>query len=254
MTHSTFLDKAFANFPAFRHADADGLRELADSARRMALSARQHLFHMGDPADHFYWIETGSITLYLPSYNGDERVFQVLEVGSLVAATVMFSDDRRYPVSAQANTCTVLHRLDGAPLLNMARQSPEFSCTLLRIVAGQMTQAIGRIDLLTIANSTQRLVTYLMNLYVEQGSAWLTLPSRHRVLARQLNMTPENLSRMLGAFRREGLIGGRNRELVLLDVEALCRQARLPPPDHKRQVPSSAFPQDETLFSCCTLH
>lgn len=100
----------------------------------------------------------------------------------------------------------------------------------------------------------QLVAEYLMNLYVEQGSVWLTLPSRHRVLARQLNMTPENLSRMLGAFRREGLIGGRNRELVLLDVEALCRQARLPPPDHKRQVPSSAFPQDDTLFSCCTLH
>lgn len=254
MKHSPFLDKAFASFPAFRHADPDGLNALAASARRMVLSARQHLFHLGEPADHFYWIEAGSVTLYLPSYNGDERVFQVLEDGCLVAATVMFSDDRRYPVSAQANARTVLHRLDGAPLIGMAQRSPEFSCTLLRIVAGQMTQAISRIDLLTIANSMQRLVTYLVNLYVEQGSAWLTLPARQRVLARQLNMTPENLSRMLGALRRDGLIGGRNSELVLLDVEALCKQARLPPPDPKRRVPPSASPQDEVLFSCCTLH
>src|SRR5690606_31190864 len=78
---SPFLDKAFASVPAFRHADPDGLSTLADSARRMVLTARQHLFHLGEPADHFYWIETGSVTLYLPSYNGDERVFQVLEDG-----------------------------------------------------------------------------------------------------------------------------------------------------------------------------
>src|SRR5690606_32958337 len=240
--------------PAFRHADPDGLSTLADSARRMVLTARQHLFHLGEPADHFYWIETGSVTLYLPSYNGDERVFQVLEDGCLVAATVMFSDDRRYPVSAQANARSILHRLDGAPLLDMARHSPEFSCALLRIVAGQMTQAISRIDLLTMANSMQRLVTYLVNLYVEQGSAWLTLPARQRVLARQLNMTPENLSRMLGALRRDGLIGGRNHELVLLDVEALCKQARLPPPEPNRRAAPAASAQDEVLFSCCTLH
>lgn len=251
---SSFLDKAFTHFPAFRHADADSLSTLANSARRMVLSTRQHLFHLGESADHFFWIETGSVTLYLPSYNGDERVFQVLEDGCLVAATVMFSDERRYPVSAQANTRTVLHRLDGAPLLDMAQRSPEFSCTLLRIVAGQMTQAINRIDLLTIANSMQRLVTYLINLSFEQGSAWLTLPARHRVLARQLNMTPENLSRMLSAFRRDGLIGGRNRDLVLLDIEALCRQARLPPPDPRRHTPATASPRDDIPFSCCTLH
>lgn len=251
---STFLDKAFSNFPAFRHADPDGLRVLAGGARRMVLSARQHLFHLGESADHFFWIETGSVTLYLPSYNGDERVFQVLGNDCLVAATVMFADDRRYPVSAQANERTVLHRLDCAPLIGMAQRSSEFSCSLLRIVAGQMTQAIGRIDLLTIANSMQRLVTYLVNLYIEQGSAWLTLPTHHRVLARQLNMTPENLSRMLGGFRRDGLIGGRNRDLVLLDVEALCKQARLPPPDMKLRTQHTRSSRDEALFSCCTLH
>lgn len=253
--HSTpFLNKALASFPAFQRADQRSLESLADSAQRMSLTAKQHLFQAGQTADYFFWIERGSITTYLPSYNGDEKVVQTLADGCLVAATVMFSESRQYPVSAQANEDSVLYRLDRDPLLDMARHSPEFAYTLLQIVSSHVVQAINRIDLLTIANATQRLVTYLIDIYLEQGSAWITLPANHGVLARQLNMTPENLSRTLSALRRAGLVGGRNRDLVLLDVEGLCEHARLPPPKPKFASRRAVTPRDNALFRCCSLH
>ncbi len=252
--HSSFLNKALLSFPAFKQANRSTLEALASSARRMVLSPKQHLFHMGEAAEHFFWIERGALIMYLPSYNGDEKVVQTLEGGCLVAATVMFSDNRDYPLSAQASARTVLYRLDREPLLDMARHSPAFAYTLLQIVSSHVVHAINRIDLLTITNATQRLVTYLLDLYREHGSAWITLPASHAVLARQLNMTPENLSRTLGAFRRAGLIGGRNRELVLLDVDAMCRHARLPPPGPKFASRHSVAAQDSALFRCCSLH
>jgi len=250
--HTTFLNQALTRFPAFQRADRPSLEALAESARRMLVPARQHVFQAGETADHFFWIERGSITTYLPGYNGDEKVMQTLEDGCLVAATVMFSESREYPVSAQANENTTLYRLNREPLLDMARHSPEFALTMLQIVSSHMVHAVNRIDLLTIANATQRLVAYFVDMYLEQGSAWLTLPASHSVLARQLNMTPENLSRTLGTLRRAGLIGGRQRELVLLDVEALCKQVRLPPPKPKFTSRRTLAVRDMALFRCCS--
>ncbi|TEA74122.1 Crp/Fnr family transcriptional regulator [Allopusillimonas ginsengisoli] len=251
---SPSLIKALSNLPAFQHADPNSLKALAERARRICLPSKQHLFHAGQAADYFYWIERGGITLYLPSYNGDEKIVQTLEQGCLLGATVMFSESGHYPLSAQASEYSVLYRLDRELLLDMTRHSPEVAYTLLQIVSNHLVQAINRIDLLTITNATQRLITYLLDIYRERGSAWITLPASHAVLARQLNMTPENLSRTLAAFRRAGLIGGRARELVLLDVDAICRQARLPPPVPKPAKREAVSAEDKALFRCCSPH
>ncbi|MNT59715.1 hypothetical protein D3C72_1972480 [compost metagenome] len=80
-------------------------------------------------------------------------------------------------------------------MLELCRVSPDFSIAMLEGMAVRISQSLNRIDLLTIGNSAQRLVVYLMDLYIQQRSAWLTLPASHGVLARQLNITPETFSR-----------------------------------------------------------
>lgn len=73
---------------------------------------------------------------------------------------------------------------------------------MLEGMAVRISQSLHRIDLLTVGNAAQRLVLYLLDVYLQQGSAWLTLPASQAVLSRQLNITPETLSRQLSAVRR----------------------------------------------------
>ena len=245
------LTKAFTASPTFAKANNESLRLLIADSQPMRLSPKQHLFHMGAEAVHFFWLQSGSITLYRPSYNGDHKIFRIVEGGDLLAETAMFANPSLYPLSAYANAASLVHRLPRERLLAMARQSAEFSFALLETMATRIAQATNRIDLLTIGNSAQRLVSYLMDVYVQQGTAWLILPANQNVLARQLNIAPETLSRQLGGFKRMGLIGGRNREIVLLDVDGLCREVGLPPPAPQISSPRPAAHLGGSLFDCC---
>ncbi|HWK53945.1 MAG TPA: Crp/Fnr family transcriptional regulator [Hyphomicrobiales bacterium] len=240
-----------AQSPIFSKVGEITLRALVADADKVELKARQHLFRMDDKATHFFMIESGSITLYRPSYAGDHKVFRNVEEGDLLAETAMFLDPAHYPLSAQAVGKVVCHRLPRDSLLRLCRELPEFSVAMLGGMALRISQSLNRIDLLTTGNAAQRLVLYLTDLYVQQRRSWLVLPVSQNVLARQLNVTPETLSRLLSGFKRAGLIGEHNPEVVLLDIEGLCRQVDLPLPDLRFDGVEGAGRLGGGLFDCC---
>lgn len=245
------LVQMLSQSPIFSKVDEKSLRALARGTDVVNLTTRQHLFYMGQPATHFYLVVSGSLTLYRPSYTGDQKVFRTVEEGDLLVETAMFLDSPQYPLSAQAIGSATCYRIPRENLLLMCRESADFSLAMLGGMAERISQSLNRIDLLTIGNSAQRLVLYLMDLYVQQRSPWLELPVSQAVLARQLNITPETLSRQMSTFRRSGLIGEHNPEVVLLDIEGLCRSVGLPPPDLSFERGSAAKQLGSSLFDCC---
>ncbi|MGO1616352.1 MAG: Crp/Fnr family transcriptional regulator [Oceanisphaera sp.] len=238
----------FSMLPA---AERERMVQLASAVR---LQPRQHLFEMGSPADCYYVIKAGTLSLYRPSYSGDHKVFRTLGSGDLVAETVMFLDKPEYPLSAEAVTAVSCFRLPRSTLLQISRTYPEFTLALMSGMALSMSQSLNRIDLLTISNSAQRLVLYLMDLHMQQRRAWLDLPGSRHVVARQLNITPETLSRQLSGFKRAGFIGTKGtRQLVLLDAAALCAAVELPPPQLEEWHMRPVRQLGKSLFDCCNI-
>ncbi|QLF92536.1 Crp/Fnr family transcriptional regulator [Pseudomonas sp. ABC1] len=245
------LIQMLAGSSIFARVGKDKLQVLAEGASLVRLESGQHLFRMGDKAAYFFLLQAGSVVLYRPSYTGEQKVFRSMEAGDLLAETAMFAEPCRYPLSARAGSDCSIYRLPRARLLELCRVSPDFSIAMLEGMATRISQSLNRIDLLTIGNSAQRLVAYLMDLYLQQRSAWLALPASHGVLARQLNITPETFSRQLSAFRRAGFIGGRPPELVLLDADGLCQEVGLPAPDMTFEGTTAMDHLGSSLFDCC---
>lgn len=245
------LIQMLARSPVFATVGREGLNSLLEGVSLVRLDSGQHLFRLGDKAAYFFLVQSGSVELYRPSYNGENKVFRSMVAGDLLAETAMFVEPCRYPLSARASVASSLYRLPRSRLLDLCRASPEFSLAMLEGMAVRISQSLNRIDLLTIGNSAQRLVAYLLDLHLQQRSAWLTLPASHGVLARQLNITPETFSRQLSAFRRAGFIGGRNPELVLLDIDGLCQSVELPPPSAPFDPAEPMDHLGSSLFDCC---
>jgi len=253
MRHRQQLSLSLSASPLFAKAGGTLLDALSQCAEPLRLAPREHLFLAGDRARHFYWIESGSLSLYSPQVNGDETVFRSLEAGSLLAETVMYAEPCQYPLSAVAEVDTRVYRMPRERLLQLTRQSPEFCFSLVQTLAARISQVVHRIELLTTPGSAQRLVNYLMDLYAQQGTSWLHLPASHRVIARQLNITPETFSRHMAQFRKRGLVGSSHkRELVLLEPVALCAEVGLPPPD-LAALRQHAGTLESGLFECCNL-
>lgn len=194
------------------------------------LSAGKHLFHIGDDAKRFYVVKSGEVCLYRFSPEGDEKVFQLAKQGEAIAEAAMFMSPSSYPVSAKAKTKSVLLSFSRQQLLSFCVSDPVFSFKLLSAMATKLSQAVNRVDQLTLKGANQRLVSYLLELRINSGTDWLKLPVSHGVLAGQLNIAPETLSRLFKKLRDEELISGKGIIVVLLDIEGICQSVNLPNP------------------------
>ncbi|MEQ4616591.1 MAG: Crp/Fnr family transcriptional regulator [Corticimicrobacter sp.] len=245
------LIAALSSSRLFREMAPEMLRTLACGAVTVSAQAGEHIFHTDEPATAFYLVKEGQVRLYRPNHEGNEKVFQVVSPGDLIAETAMFAEPCRYPLSAQAETAVCLYRVTRTTLLDLTRQSADFAMQLLATMSARIYQAVNRIDHLTIGNASQRLVLHLIDLSREQRSRRIHFPVSGGALARQLNIAPETLSRQLNHFKRTGLLDGRNRDWVLLDVDGLHRSVGLPPPSRKESEAWHDTDLGSDLFGCC---
>jgi CRP-like cAMP-binding protein len=143
--------------------------------------------------------------------------------GQSFAESVMFMKEPRYPVYAQGLEDGELLAIESAAYLDMLRESFD-TC---RTVMAQMTQRIqahwDEIESLTLQNSRYRVLHYLLKLVPAgaAGTITLKLPSRKSLIAAQLAVTPETLSRILHALNQEGLIELHDYTVRIPDIDAL---------------------------------
>ncbi|WP_022940401.1 Crp/Fnr family transcriptional regulator [Psychromonas hadalis] len=223
--------------------------EIGRNAKLKTVKLGKHLFYEGERGDCFYFIKSGQVSLYRYSPEGDEKVFQILTEGDTLAEAVMFMQPAVYPVNAKAQTDCELVVFPQQAIVDYCYKNPRFTMQIIAAMSDKLHQAINRVDQLTLKNAGQRLVSYLLEIRHAQQSEWLTLPVSYSVLAGQLNITPETLSRLFKRFRQAGVISGKRETVVLLDIEQMCKLTNFPYiAGNKAKQPSS-----EALFGCCNL-
>jgi CRP/FNR family transcriptional regulator, dissimilatory nitrate respiration regulator len=240
--------------PLFDAISDAALTPLALSGHMLRLAPGQQIFAHGDPAQSFFAIQGGEVHLYRPAWQGEEKLFQILGAGDLLAESAMFLQPPSYPLSARAHQESTLFAYARSALLDLCDAAPQLMKTLLYHQSHRLYQAVNRIDHLLHNNAGQRLVLYLMELRRERGGHWLDMPSNIDLpvniaaLAGQLTMTPETLSRLLQRFRQESWISGKGRTLILIDLTALCQHVGLPAPSLHHVGPATP-----AMVGCCNL-
>lgn len=223
--HEAMLQELRHHYLFTALADAQYAR-LHTHIRVRPLTAGQQLFNQGDKAQAFFLVRQGGVKLYRVSAEGQEKIMRLIRPGQSFAESVMFMDEPRYPVHAQGTETGVVVAIASDAYLDILRGSFD-TC---RTVLAQMTRRIqahwDEIEALTLQNSRFRVIHYLLGLVPEGagGEARFTLPSRKAMIAAQLAITPETLSRILHTLSQEGLIEMHEYAIRIPDVAALQRQ------------------------------
>ncbi len=141
----------------------------------------------------------------------------------------MFLPSARYPMNAQAEVASEVLMVKRETLLSIVENSPKLACQLLGFMSTKISALVNNVDKLTFINASQRLVLHLAHLYQMQDvdNDRLKLQEPKRVLASQLNITPETFSRILRKFKSQGLIDEKGDAIILLDKETLCSEVEL---------------------------
>ncbi|MGO1232086.1 MAG: Crp/Fnr family transcriptional regulator [Marinobacter sp.] len=240
--------KELADIELFRILSAAQLQSLCRDASALTMDKGEHLFRQGDKLKYYYLVLSGRVRLYRLGYEGHEKVYQELRPRMVFAETVAFQEDHLAPLSAIAMKSSKVIQLDSKRLRELFESAPDFAMAIAHNMAGNLYSAVSRIDQLTVNKSGQRLVMFLAELYQNQHTRWLKLPFTQGILARQLSIEPETLSRMLSRFKDAGCLSVKARECVILDPERLCDMVNLPTDTFSSQHTGMTSPD---LMRCC---
>ncbi|WED23921.1 Crp/Fnr family transcriptional regulator [Vibrio sp. JC009] len=206
-------------------------QQLFSKRKEVSCAAGHSLFSRGDRAEHMYLVEKGKVSLYRLMPSGDEKLFKVFLAGGLIAEMAMFMSPREYPMSARVDQDSILWAFRHEDVVSLVSQSPELSLKVMGYMTNSIHKLMDTVNILTQVNAHQRVVMRLAEIYREQlpKENKLCLPVTKRLLASQLGMTPETLSRVIKKLKNEGHIVESGHHLALVDIPSLCHSVDLTP-------------------------
>jgi len=208
----------------FSGLEEEDFDRLAAEMKVRDLDQGEVLFHRGDPADSFFYVDTGLIELSLISATGDKKTLEVVNPGRTFGEAVTFMQEVKFPVTAEGLQKSKLCEIPNHAFLNMLRTSRDACMRLLADLSRHLHARVREIENLSIQNARHRLSSYIIDHITDardgdQATARLELP-RH-VIASRLSIKPETLSRLLRSLADEGVISIEDRIVFIHSLSRL---------------------------------
>ena len=208
----------------FAALDQPQRRKLMANSQVRHLDAEAYLFMQGDSASAFWWLESGQIKLYRLSSDGHQKIMGLVTPHQSFAEGVLFMDTPRYPVNAEAVAPSTVRGFDRETYLRILETSFATCRSLLRQMVQRTQRHLDEIEALTIRNARFRLVHYLLSLTGEASADEpdaVRLPARKTLIASQLAIQPETLSRLFRELERRDMIRVSGDTIRINDPQAL---------------------------------
>jgi len=169
------------------------------------VNARETLFYEGDPAEHVYEVEQGTITLYKLLPDGRRQVTGFLSAGHLLG----LAHGGRYIYTAEAVTDVALARYPRAQFERLVREVPGFARRVFAATSDELRAAQDQMLLLGRKSADERVASFVLMMADRQEDAQgaVHIPMGRGDIADYLGLTTETVSRTLSKFKRDGLIG-----------------------------------------------
>jgi CRP/FNR family transcriptional regulator, dissimilatory nitrate respiration regulator len=179
-----------------------GIESLLSLLRRRKLSfaSGQYVFHLGDPVEVLYFVDTGAIRLARHQSDGSVLILQRAGPGSILAEASLYSE--AYHCDAVAEGPVTTHAFSKTDLLERLQAAPEHAEAWARHLAHELQRARLQSEILSLKTVALRLDAWI---------AWkggdIPLKGRRKEIASQLGVSPEALYRenagevAMGAFQ-----------------------------------------------------
>ncbi len=233
MPRATDFRNDLAALPHFRGLPPALLERVAELARLITLRRGEAVFRERQRCDGFYFVQRGLVKVFRLAPDGREQVVHLVGAGHSFAEAALFHFGVFPASAAAAATGTRVVRIDGPRFLKLLQAEPSLATSMLGSLSGWMHTLLDRIEVLTLISAGSRLSTYLLRLPATtvRGDLVVELPVAKRLLASELSITPETLSRQLARWRERGLIRVEGKRVVLLDTQTLEALADSSQPD-----------------------
>ncbi len=212
----------------FTGLSASDISAIARCAVHKQIAKGDYLFREGDPSEGFYVVQRGAIKVHRVSASGKEQVIHLFQpVESFAEGTLATASG--YPADAQAIADSTVLLVPKRDFIELLRSRPELALRMLGSMSQHLRVLVGLLDDLTLKDMETRLANWLLKRCprpMSNGAVEIKLDRTKRVLAAEMGITSETLSRTLAKFRDQKLLRVSGRTIVVTQprkLDALLR-------------------------------
>lgn len=223
--HRIMISQTLRKSPMFSDLPMEALDRLTDGCRLQRLAKGDYLFHEGEPADGFYVVHTGAVNVHRVTEDGREQVIRVFYPGESLGEVVIVGD-QSYPASARTAQESQVILVPTKFFRQQIQHDPDLALRILASMSMHLRYLIETVEGLKLKQAESRVVQWLLRQLQSagitgKGCPELTLPLAKHLLASQLGITSETLSRVFSRLRDEGLVEVKGKQVTFLQPGAL---------------------------------
>lgn len=188
----------------FSDLPEDHLQRVVEGCVLKNLRKGQWLFHEGDASEGFYVVHSGAINVHRISDEGKEQVLRVFYPGESFAEVCVSTVDT-YPAEGVALEDSQVILLQRGPFRELVRREPDFALRILASMSLHLKYLVQMIEDLKFKQAEARLANWLLR-SDKNSTGTLELPTSKRLLASQLGLASETLSRLFAKLREKKVI------------------------------------------------
>ncbi len=180
----------------------------------------------GDNIDDFIYLKTGLIKIYHTLYDSREKIVNIATPMDYVSFLSIFSDTHyKYSISAIADTTICCVKL--TIIKDLIKNNGNFALSLMERLSANADKIILQNLCLNMKNLRGRIAYILLlfadNIYKNDN---FELPISRKEIAQLIDMTTENVIRILSEFKRDKIIDTIGKKVVILNRKNLEQIAK----------------------------
>lgn len=184
----------------------------------------EHLYRQHDTFKSIFAVRSGSFKSYVLSSAGAGRVTGFYLPGEIIGMDGIA--DRSHANSAIAMEHASICEIPFSQLESLSLKLPVLQHNFFSIMGAEITKDQKVHTILSSYSAEQRIVSFLLGISSRYARVGLSpkrfhLPMTRGDIGEYLGLTVETVSRLLTALQKRALIGVDNREIELLDMDAL---------------------------------
>jgi|GEM_PF-851105 len=223
------LEHHIAVAEVFRGVGAAEVALLARSACPRDYARGEMVFQRGERPNGLLLVAEGTLKLAVRGANGEQKVIALVEEGQVCASALAFLD-RPSALEASALTPVTVVSIPASAVFAAMQSDPELARRVVEHLSHRVLSLVDEVEGITLRSGLQRLAHYIESLARGRGngSHAVRLPATKTLIAAQLGIAKETLSRLLHELVERGVISVARRELYILDRAGLAAIAGAP--------------------------
>jgi CRP/FNR family transcriptional regulator, cyclic AMP receptor protein len=216
-----------ALFSGFATRELDAL---VPAARAVAVTARNEVFHKGDPGSQLYVVVDGRLKALATSPEGDDVVFNVMGPGEVFGEMALLSEHPRSATVQAIERCELL-ALDRRDFLAFLKRNPDVAVRMLTVLVERLARVSEFIEDVQFLNLPVRLAKKFV-LFAgrygrpgKNGAVKIDLKLSQEEWGDLVGTTRESINKQMRTWSDEGLIEIDAGLVTLLHPEAIERLA-----------------------------